>query len=175
MKKRLFIALILILMLVPLSIAAKPENNKLIYDTSYVWACDGSPDPTGGTRTHSWTGFVYQDGVEIGTINWWMYLLEMRAGGNVSHWADAYWEINIAGDMITGYESGTTRTNNNPNRLTHAIWRANGFVETGEGIFANQDGSKIQDGGNVTFGGADPCDGAGNPLWSGTGQIRINK
>ena len=166
MRKKIFIALILILMLVPLSIASAKTEKQLRFETYYEFR--GAPTGPHGGRTLAWEGFVYEKGnpVPVGTMQWWMFLgPEPPDPPMVSHWEDAYWIIELYdGGVIKGFEEGTSTF---LPRWKGALWRANGYVESAtgaEGAYAHLVGSKIHDGGEVDF-----------PAWTGTGKIRINK
>ena len=156
MKKRLFIALILILMLVPTSIAVA-KDKPLRYETTYDLAITG--DVYEG-RTHTWDGVILVDGECVGTIDWYMYPGELPPPTTVVHWEGAIWTINfLDGTFIEGEERGSTTW------LLHkgeAIWRANGVVTNASDT--DLIGRPIHDGGFVDL-----------TTMSGVGKIQINK
>ena len=158
MRKRLFIALILILMLVPMSIAAADEK-PLRFETTYSFAYGTAPDEPEG-RSLIWAGTV--SGTFDGTIEWWMYFDGGTDTGKVNHWENAQWIIYPdEGGFIVGEEWGSTTYIPGGER---ANWRANGIVEEATGGYGYLEGRPIHDGGFVDL-----------TTMSGVGKIHINK
>ena len=162
MKKKLFIALILILMLVPMSsVAAKDKPLK--FETYYEMAYNPLADPDPEGRMLVWAGNV--SGTFNGQMEWWMHFPEgMVPTGKVNHWEDAQWIIYPdGGGFIMGLEWGST-TMLPENAKKGAIWRANGIVTEASLEFEYLKGRPIHDGGVVDWG----------PPPSGTGKFQIN-
>ena len=160
MKKRIFIALILILMLVPTFIAqAHKPAPSLIGTTEYYFVGDlGIFDAEG--RLLAWEGPISGD-IE-GVIQWWMVMGPIT--GQVSHF-EARWEIWDGADLLlAGTEAGTTT--NRPGK--NGVWRAHGFVTEAVTEFEDWIGRPIHDGGEFIWviPGVFPSHG-----W---GELRIN-
>ncbi len=160
MRKRLFIALIILLMLVPLSVASA-KGKSLRFETTYSFAL-GSKDPEDG-RDLIWAGTV--SGTFEGDMEWWMYFPGGVDTGKVNHWEDAKWIIYPDdGDeesFIMGLEWGSTTWIPGGER---ANWRANGRVTDASEGYAYLIGRPMHDGGVVDL-----------TTWSGVGKIHINK
>ena len=152
MRKRLVIALALILLLIPtgMALAEKPAPS-LTGTTEYSFVGHlGIKDTE--ERTLAWQGTVSGD--FTGSIEWWMHVDEgdMKISGQVNHFADARWVIyNSAGvKVLEGVEFGSTT--NRPGKT--GVWRANGTV-----TYANPDfpelydwlGRQVHDGGEFEW------------------------
>ncbi len=169
MKKRLFIALIILLMLVPLSVASA-KGKPLRFETTYNFVGHlGQTDGEG--RLLVWQGEVFVSGGEdpVGTAEWWMFFPGGVDTGNVNHWEDAIWKIYLDdGGYIQGKEWGSTTWIPGGER---ANWRANGIVEVATGGpgdgYGYLEGRPMHDGGKVIL----PL----GELPSGTGKLHINK
>jgi hypothetical protein len=159
MRKRLFIALVLIVLLVPLSIAAKPEETQLRYDTTYEV---GSFAPYDDERVHTWDGTLWKDGEYAGDIDWYMIPMEgYPPPTTVVHWDEAIVIITLGDDTIEIEEWGSTTW------LLHkgeANWRANGIVTSASENYLYLEGRPIHDGGEVDL-----------STFTGVGKIHINK
>lgn len=170
MSKKLLIALLLIIMLVPLSIAANDNPKALRFDTTYEFRAH--LEITGyDERTLTWEGEVFEKGNSdaVGAIQWWMYL-DGQDTGQVNHWEDALWIIypymndDEEQAYIMGEEWGSTTW------LLHkgaANWQANGFVTDASEGYEYLIGRPMHDGGKVEL----PID----ALPFGEGKIHINK
>ena len=169
MRKKLFIVLMLILMLVPLSVASA-EGEALRFETTYNFVGHlGHTD--GECRLLVWQGEVFVHGGEdpVGTAEWWMFFPGGVDTGNVNHWEDAIWKIYLDdGGYIQGKEWGSTTRIPGGER---ANWRANGIVEVATGGpgdgYGYLVGRPMHDGGKVIF----PT----GEFPSGTGKLHINK
>ena len=163
MKKRLFIALVIILVLIPTSVAL--AKNPLRVETTYSFAGHlGIFDGEG--RLLGWKGTTSGD-IE-GVIRWWM-VLPMPKTGQVSHFVDR-WEIWDATDtvlLLAGDEAGTTT--DRPGKT--GVWRANGTV-----TYVNPDFPELADwfGRQVHDGGEFEWFIPGVLPLSGWGTFRIN-
>ena len=167
MKRRLFIALVLIMMLVPMSIAAADEK-PLRFETTYVFMGHLEiQEEEYGTRFLIWQGevFVRGDQDPVGTMEWWMYFPGGTDTGQVNHWEDAIWKIYFNdGGYIQGNEWGSTTWLHD---MTAANWRANGIVtDVSEGYEYLID-RPMHDGGKVTW--------PPGSLPFGAGKLHINK
>ena len=163
MKKRIFIALIILLMLVPLSIASAKTEKQLRFDTSYTFV-GSAPDPAYGNRNLAWEGFIFEDGVEVGTIQYWMFLGPgLPEPPLVTRFDDAIWIITLGDEEIWGYQWGSTTWIPGFER---ANWRANGVVEEATGIYEYLEGRPMHDGGKVVL--------STFPFY-GVGKLHINK
>ena len=133
MRKRLFIALILILMLLPAGIAQAKKPLALATEYSFVGHL-GDTDAEG--RTRAWAGSVSGD--FTGSIEWWMFVEDMKFSGQVNHFADGRWVIyDSAGvKVLEGVDFGSTT--NRPGKT--GVWRANGTV-----TYANPDFPELYD------------------------------
>jgi len=157
MKKRIFIALIILLMLVPMSSAAA-KDKPLRFETTYEFAAHlGQTDGEG--RLLVWQGEVFIPGEEdpVGTAEWWMWFGVGEDTGQVNHWGDTIWKIYLDdGGYIQGTEWGSTTWLHD---MTAANWRANGIVEVATGGPGNGygylEGRPMHDGGKVTW---PPCE-----------------
>ncbi len=150
MKKRLFIALILFLMLIPTGIAQADKPLTFTTDYSFVFDPDSTPDSLGRYRT--WAGTVegtFEGDVFEGTIEWWMYPLPMmKATGQVNHFINARWVIyDGAEKVLEGVEFGSTTVRPGLN----GKWRANGKVTFANSQFADLFGRQFHDGGEFTW------------------------
>ena len=170
MRKRLFIALILILMLVPTFIAqADKPAPSLRCTTEYDFVGHHGVVDT-EDRLLSWQGTVSGD-VE-GVMQWWMVMGPVT--GQVTHFVDR-WEIwdgegEDANLLLAGDEAGTTTAR--PGK--DGIWRANGIVTETSEDFEDWDGRHVHDGGEFTW---QVVEGPEGPLTipeAGTGTFRIN-
>ena len=123
MKKRIFIALILILMLVPTFIAqANKPAPSLTVTTEYIFVGHfGEFDVEG--RLLAWQGTVEGD-IE-GVIKWWM-VVPFNVTGQVSHYVDRWeiWNLEETDLLLAGEEFGSTT--NRPG--LNGVWRTNGTV-----------------------------------------------
>jgi hypothetical protein len=156
MRKRLFIALILILMLVPMSIAQ--ANKPLRFDTYYeLSAIAPPPDPVlcDEGLGLAWVGDV--KGPFTGNIYYCMHFAAPgipadewnRPTGITNHWSGAYWEIWVAGKpVLRGEEAGST-TMLPPGAQKIANWRAMGVVTLAEPPYGEWIGRPFHDGGDV--------------------------
>jgi hypothetical protein len=161
MKKRLFISLIVLLMLVPLSVASA-KGKSLKFDTTYSFAY-GTVDDDPEGRSLVWTGTV--SGTFDGTMEWWMHFPGGTDTGKVNHWEDARWIIYPnEGGFIEGLEWGSTTWIPGGER---ANWRANGRVTDASEGYAYLIGRPMHDGGKVTL--------PPGELPYGTGKLHINK
>jgi len=79
MKKRLIIALVLIMVLIPTGVVLAKKPLTLTTDYYFVFDPTAEPDPEG--RSLAWAGTVSGD--FIGTIEWWMNLGEMKMTGMI--------------------------------------------------------------------------------------------
>jgi hypothetical protein len=167
MRKKLFIALMLILMLVPLSVASA-KDKPLRFETSYSFAL-GTKDDDAQGRNLVWSGNV--SGTFEGTMEWWMHFVGEvgewnRLTGITNHWEDAVWIIYPDdGDdesYIMGGEWGST-TMLPETAQKGAVWRAKGTVLDASENYMYLVGRKIHDGGEVDW---------GPPPW-GTGKFHI--
>ena len=144
MRKRLFIALILILMLVPTFVAqADKPAPSLRCTTEYDFVGHhGVFDGEG--RLLAWEGTISGD-IE-GVIQWWM-VVPFTITGQVSHF-EARWEI-WDGDelLLAGDEAGTTT--NRPGKT--GVWRANGIVTEASPEFEDWLGRHVHDGGEFEW------------------------
>jgi hypothetical protein len=167
MRKRLFIALILILLLVPLSIAAA-KDKPLRFETTYSFAYGTAADDDDG-RSLVWSGHV--SGAFEGEMEWWMHFDPAipadewnRPTGITNHWEDAKWIIYPdGGGYIIGLEWGST-TKLPENAQKGAIWRANGIVTEASPEFEYLIDRPMHDGGEVDW----------VPFPHGTGRLHIN-
>ena len=169
MRKRLFIALILLLMLVPMSIASA-KDKPLKFETTYSFALGTAPNDDEG-RSLIWSGTV--SGAFEGDMEWWMHFGGGVDTGKVNHWDDAIWIIypydvdgnRDEGVYITGEEWGSTTWIPGGER---ANWRANGRVIAPSPGYEYLIGRPIHDGGKVDLGNDFP--------WSasGSGEFRIH-
>jgi len=164
MRKRLFIALILILMLVPMSVAADNEK-PLRFETTYSFVGYlGIQEEEYGDRTLTWQGEVFEKGNPdaVGTIQWWMFLgPDLPEPPDVTHFEDAIWVITLGEKEIMGYEWGSTTWIPGFER---ANWRANGRVIAASEGYEYLIDRPIHDGGFVDL-----------TTWTGVGNIHINK
>jgi hypothetical protein len=159
-RKKISLALILILMLTSLSIAATDEK-PLRFDTWYEFR--GFPTRPDG-RTLAWEGYVYVDDVQAGTIQWWMFLGPgLPVPPDVTPFEDAEWIITLSDGTITGEEWGSTTWLPGFER---ANWRANGRVTDATGGYTYLIGRPMHDGGKVVL--------SVFPFY-GTGKLHINK
>ena len=170
MRKRLFIALIIILMLVPMSIAAT-EKKQLKFETTYSFAGGSAPNDLQG-RLIIWSGSV--SGAFEGEMEWWMHFGDPawnRPTGITNHWEDAVWIIYPDDDdpdsYIMGGEWGST-TMLPETAQKDAVWRANGEVTDASDGYTYLIGRRIHDGGNVVLGNNFPFTAYG---W---GEFRIH-
>jgi hypothetical protein len=163
MRKKLIIVLMLILMLVPLSVASA-KDKPLRFETTYNFVGHFGQIVEG--RLLVWQGDVFVHGEEgpVGTAEWWMFFPGGVDTGNVNHWEDAIWKIYLDdGGYIQGKEWGSTTSIPGGER---ANWRANGIVEVATGGYGYLEGRPMHDGGKVIF----PLGG----LPYGTGKLHIN-
>jgi hypothetical protein len=157
MRKRLFIALILILMLIPMSIAQ--ANKPLRFDTYYkLSAIAPPPDPVTCDEGLglAWVGDV--KGPFTGNIYYCMHAPtdpdHNRLTGITNHWSGAYWEIWVDGEpVLRGEEAGST-TFLPLGAQKFANWRAMGVVTSPPGVEPEQPykdliGRPFHDGGDV--------------------------
>jgi hypothetical protein len=163
MRKRLFIALILILMLVPTFIAQanKPAPAlKCTIEYSYVGHLEEFDDEG---RLQVWEGTISGD-IE-GSTKWWFVLgggpPNMPDSSKASHY-EARWEIfDLAGNLVlAGDSSGVTASP--PDK--DGIWNGHGKVTEAYGEFEDWIGRQTHEAGSV--------------IWvfpfSGSGTFRIN-
>ena len=160
MKKRLFIALILILMLVPTFIAqAHKPAPSLRCTTEYAFVGGLGEFDTEG-RLLAWEGTISGD--IDGVIKWWM-VVPFTLTGQVSHFV-ARWEIWDGDDLIlAGDEAGTTTDRPGKN----GVWRAHGIVTEAIPEFEDWIGRHVHDGGEFEWAAPDLPD-------FGWGEFRIN-
>ena len=156
MKKRLIIALVLILVLIPTGVAL--ADKPLTFETDYSFVWDGT-DPDSQNRYRTWAGTV--EGPFAGTIEWWM---EFPAGmvptGQVNHFTNARWVIYDGEEMVLeGVEFGSTTDRPGLN----GKWRANGIVTDANSDYAHLIGRQFHDGGEFTW-----------ATMEGWGKLQIN-
>ena len=143
MRKRFFIALILILMLVPTFVAQadKPAPSLRCTTEYYFVGHLGVFDPEKGLL--AWEGTISGD-IE-GVIQWWMVMGPVT--GQVTHF-EARWEIWDGDDLLlAGDEAGTTT--NRPGKT--GVWRANGIVTEASERFEDWLGRHVHDGGEFIW------------------------
>ena len=180
MKKRLFIALIIILMLVPSCVAQ--AKKPLEFDTTYTFSAIADPpsDPVVCDigKGLAWVGTVEGtvEGVPVnGNIYYCMHspddLDYNRLEGNTNHWEDAVFEIWVGGVLVLrGEESGSTTAD--PGK--DGIWQANGIVTEASEEFEDWIGRQVHDGGEFTWTVIETPDGPLTIPESGGGEFRTN-
>jgi hypothetical protein len=178
MRKRLFVALLLLLLLIPLG--AAQANKPLKFDSAYTFGPVSPPPPEwfsceGGTQL-AWIGTVQTtiDGaVVVGDVYYCMHFANPpwednewnRFTGVTNHWSDAYFDIYIGETWVLRGEGGGTSTFPTPPSKFTARWRSTGVITYADGIFASWDDRPFNDGGYVV---------GIPPFMSGEGKLTIH-
>ncbi len=143
MRKRLAIALVLVLALIPLGMAQ--AKTPLRGELTYTFAGHlGQFDSEG--RLLGWQGTISGD--INGVIKWWM-VVPFKATGQASHFEDRFeiWNADETILLLAGEEAGTTTVRHGKN----SNWRANGIVTEASPGFEEWIGRHVHEGGNFIW------------------------